>query len=343
MKVSDNNIIDFKVKNFKKFKHFEMDNLGQFNLIVGDNNVGKTSVLEALLVKTNSNLFIEGLLHSLEIGRNIDVESNQNIISKFYVNISDSDIINSEISFSFNTIEQFKEIKIICNQNANLSKFVISINHQNPNIVESYVSKNNIGGNLMPNLIFSSNIYSSFSARTFSDKIYRYASKKDKLIKTLKILLPNITDLYPDKFETSSQTIYARQKDIDKAIPMQLIGEGSVKLLNYLIFMQFFSDQDRIMLDEVDNGIHYSKMKDFWKILLKSSVDNQIQLFMTTHSKECINYYKEALSELGEEFQNEARIISLNELPDKSVKAFNYNYERFSNELELGNEIRGGY
>jgi AAA15 family ATPase/GTPase len=32
-----------------------MDNLGQFNLIVGDNNVGKTSVLEALLVDVEIN------------------------------------------------------------------------------------------------------------------------------------------------------------------------------------------------------------------------------------------------------------------------------------------------
>jgi AAA ATPase domain len=40
----------FKVENFKRFDSLELSDIGQFNLVVGDNNVGKTSVLEALLV-----------------------------------------------------------------------------------------------------------------------------------------------------------------------------------------------------------------------------------------------------------------------------------------------------
>ncbi|MDP5170014.1 MAG: AAA family ATPase [Bacteroidia bacterium] len=43
-------ISSFKLTNFKQFKSLALDNIGQFNLIVGDNNVGKTSLLEALLV-----------------------------------------------------------------------------------------------------------------------------------------------------------------------------------------------------------------------------------------------------------------------------------------------------
>ncbi len=43
-------ISSLKLTNFKQFEHLEVENIGQFNLIVGDNNVGKTSLLEALLV-----------------------------------------------------------------------------------------------------------------------------------------------------------------------------------------------------------------------------------------------------------------------------------------------------
>jgi len=45
---SKRRIVSFNVKNFKRFKFFEVKDIGQFNLIVGDNNVGKTSFLEAL-------------------------------------------------------------------------------------------------------------------------------------------------------------------------------------------------------------------------------------------------------------------------------------------------------
>ena len=37
----------FKVENFKRFDSLELTDIGQFNLVVGDNNVGKTSLLES--------------------------------------------------------------------------------------------------------------------------------------------------------------------------------------------------------------------------------------------------------------------------------------------------------
>ncbi len=41
---------DISINNFKGFKDFELKNLKKFNFIVGDNNVGKSSFLEAAVV-----------------------------------------------------------------------------------------------------------------------------------------------------------------------------------------------------------------------------------------------------------------------------------------------------
>lgn len=41
-------LTEFKVKNFKCFKEFEIKNLGRVNIFLGKNNVGKTSLLEAI-------------------------------------------------------------------------------------------------------------------------------------------------------------------------------------------------------------------------------------------------------------------------------------------------------
>jgi predicted ATP-dependent endonuclease of OLD family len=43
-------IQDITIRNFKCFEELKIEGCGQLNLILGDNNVGKTSVLEALLV-----------------------------------------------------------------------------------------------------------------------------------------------------------------------------------------------------------------------------------------------------------------------------------------------------
>ena len=37
-----------EIKNFRAFKHLKIEKLGRVNLIVGKNNIGKSSVLEAL-------------------------------------------------------------------------------------------------------------------------------------------------------------------------------------------------------------------------------------------------------------------------------------------------------
>ena len=63
----------FKVNNFKKFKSLEVKDIGQFNLIVGDNNVGKTSFLESLLFnETNYNQFLSNFWFSLVHCRHIN-------------------------------------------------------------------------------------------------------------------------------------------------------------------------------------------------------------------------------------------------------------------------------
>ncbi len=54
-----------KIENFRRFKSFELNNLGRFNLLVGTNNSGKTSILEAIqLLCSHGNL--EPLLDTME-------------------------------------------------------------------------------------------------------------------------------------------------------------------------------------------------------------------------------------------------------------------------------------
>ena len=64
--MGENHLTYFKIENFKRFDSFEMENIGQYNLVVGDNNVGKTSVLEGLLFdEKNFGALIWGFIHIL--------------------------------------------------------------------------------------------------------------------------------------------------------------------------------------------------------------------------------------------------------------------------------------
>jgi AAA15 family ATPase/GTPase len=101
-----------------------------------------------------------------------------------------------------------------------------------------------------------------------------------------------------------------------------------------------------LMIDEIDTGLHFLKMKDLWKIIFKLSKNMNIQIFATTHSSDCIK----SLVEAGEEdlnVQSDLRIIELEEFEIKSEsklvnKATTYEYESFKFKLEAGTNIRGG-
>jgi AAA15 family ATPase/GTPase len=45
-----------KIENFRCFKSFELQQLGRINLLVGANNSGKSSILEAIYLLTSPNL-----------------------------------------------------------------------------------------------------------------------------------------------------------------------------------------------------------------------------------------------------------------------------------------------
>jgi AAA15 family ATPase/GTPase len=92
------------------------------------------------------------------------------------------------------------------------------------------------------------------------------------------------------------------------------------------------------MIDEIDTGIHYSRMKDFWKTILQAATENKVQLFATTHSKECLQYYKEAIAEL--KLENESRVIAMVETKNKDIKAITYKFDEFEHSLNHDNELR---
>ncbi len=43
-----------------------------------------------------------------------------------------------------------------------------------------------------------------------------------------------------------------------------------------------------VLIDEIENGIHHTVMRDLWEVIVKHSRESNTQIFATTHSYECI-------------------------------------------------------
>ena len=91
------------------------------------------------------------------------------------------------------------------------------------------------------------------------------------------------------------------------------------------------------MIDEIETGIHYTRMKEFWKTIIVAAQKNDVQIFTTTHSKECLSYFQMAVEECN--IEKDARIIRLAETKN-GIKAYTNTYEQFQSALVADSEIR---
>jgi AAA15 family ATPase/GTPase len=341
----------FKVENFKRFDSLEVKDIGQFNLIVGDNNVGKTSLLEALLFdEENYDQFLHNTWSVLEEYKKIKIP-NAEIINylDFYLKNK-----NLPIDYTFQYLDKDKNNTLSVKKRAknNLSqteidklngliklhagdKFLLefSLNGISELKFLSYFDDGNYS-NYFPFVGYSS-MYNDALVKMFSQLIIS-TQKKDDFILSLKYFIPNLISIETNPVLIPQQTVVAVREAENDLIPLSEYGDGFIKLFRYLIEMDLHEDT-RLMIDEIDTGIHYSRMKEFLKKVLQSAKNKNVQLFATTHSKECIQYYTQALEELN--MQDSGRIIRIADTKI-GIRAYTMGFEEFENAMIADGEIR---
>ena len=70
-------------------------------------------------------------------------------------------------------------------------------------------------------------------------------------------------------------------------------------MLAYTSF--YIKNVDIIALDEIENGIHYTNQRNFWRILFRLAVELDTQIFATTHSLEMLQAFADVGLEPNQE------------------------------------------
>jgi len=71
-------------------------------------------------------------------------------------------------------------------------------------------------------------------------------------------------------------------------MPIHTMGDGVRKLLHIVLIM-LTKHRSILLLDEVENGLHYSLHTKFWEMISTLAKQEKCQIVATTHSYECIN------------------------------------------------------
>jgi AAA15 family ATPase/GTPase len=378
----------FKVKNFKKFDSLEVEDIGQFNLIVGDNNVGKTCLLEALILEFHAKKTLSSLHYIFE-KRNIKIDENikystgkedfnfdYNLIGLSQKNKSEPLILFREY---FDESSETFQIENLKNYNPidkeDTDTFIDSVNlFQYKGIDQisknwlifkygkSDFSHNNLNlsdENLQIKFLcdVTSEYYKNFytyldyfnlirladynQITFFYKEVIKNPNDEEKLIKILNNIFPNINIQRFSILDFFNNKEYLHISSVNKVDyhPINEYGDGFTRILSILL-ETLYNKNKSINIDEIEIGIHYSKLREFWINLLQLCKELKVQLFATTHSEECAEAFAQAATKL--KLEKECRLITLKENKNENdIVAYTKSIDELETAIENDFNFRG--
>ena len=81
-------------------------------------------------------------------------------------------------------------------------------------------------------------------------------------------------------------------------MPLRSLGDGAVRLFGVALALAN-SQGGFLLIDEAENGIHHTIQRDFWRMVLLTAQANNVQVFATTHSWDCVVGFAQAAVEDG--------------------------------------------
>lgn len=161
-----------------------------------------------------------------------------------------------------------------------------------------------------------------------------FEAKREKLfIDALRIIEPHITRVVPTT--KNNEPLILVDIGLPRLVPMNVLGDGFCRIA--LILTGALSGRASVVaVDEIDSGLHYSVMADFWKHLLVLSRESRFQLFCATHNEEMIYHTLTAFAEEPDKL----RVYRLDKNSDRFISATKLGYQLVRDSDYAGVEIR---
>lgn len=297
--------------NFRGFEHLELSGLTQLTLFSGKNNTGKSTVLEGVFlfldhmdalsfVKINSfrdlpilygfDAMWKPLFHRLNAERPISISMKldgvQTDLSYYWEpqyslprtnDMPDNlALFNSrnDGTLGFKCVREGEKHKEIGHFIQDENKFLVRLEKNNPDIsVLPMPATQYFKGARYNNNILLNHFTRAELNNTKVDLVHILQEMDSDLLDVITLAQGGQTQLY------------ARTKA--GLLPLKLTGDGMNRLI--MIMLAILENHNAIiLLDEIENGFHYSMYPILWKNIAIAAKISGSQVIATTHSYECI-------------------------------------------------------
>ena len=303
--MSQHFIDDIKIENFKCFENLEITGFKRVNLFGGKNNVGKTALLESLqflaLGKTPNLLVL--LIFTM-------LKQRQHATNDALLKMLEMDIFRG-FSNKFSIRSSIRKIVVI--RGFNYTPTNKDVYSQNFGEGISFIVDDEAVQ--LPINIFHVDGTGQLpfypSDRDIIPRNVFLASRSTLDEKGIASLYGAVVELEKEGFLDQSLAKFDGNIISFKVVPtergvrakLKLNGRDSLALLSemgdginrYIAILCaiWASHNGFLFVDEIENGIHYSNYKKLWELVFMASEQANCQVFVTSHSKECIEAFNQ--------------------------------------------------
>lgn len=351
-------IKNIEISNFRGIEHLTIDDFSRVNVFLGQNNSGKTTMLEAIaMLMSMSNPDVPQSINAVRARKPfsnfIDVQyffNNLNVTTPPEVKAELSDGSSRHLALALSYVfdelanpknepqQQMGVVKYVNTLEMNFEiakgttkqthKSWLRVNPQglvvNRKVADGYLENKRAW--LTPSDLMTNNL-----ANDLAELFKR--NRKDTILAMLKLFDTRINSI-----EILTDDIYIGYEGMSQMLSVSMMGDG---LRRYLSIVASAANPliDILLIDEIDNGLHYSVYKKLWQALFALAEASNKQIFVTTHSKETLFKLNEMLVEKPD-YQDTLRLYTLENTLKKGLQAYKLTHEGLRGACENDIEIR---
>ena len=134
---------------------------------------------------------------------------------------------------------------------------------------------------------------------------------------------------------SAGRRVVVKLEGFPHPVPLKSLGDGATRLFS--VALAFANSKGGFLLiDEAENGIHHTVQRDFWHMVFRTALENDVQVLATTHSWDCVRGFAEAAAE---DDDVEGVLVRLDKVP-AGLRAVEYSEEELSIAAEQRIEVR---
>lgn len=325
-------IPSFEVEGFRAIHRLELRSLKRVNLFVGENNAGKTSLLEAMRLYMHRNARTLSAVVVEIVTAHTDFRS-------FGLFLGENEPLPGDLLGAIDAVEglfygsfnasQYSPIRLAAGQNDPTALLIRSSWS-----ADSSPSENGAGRPALVDIneavlhlqsersaydiplewfirrvplrstdqhlavVIPSSGLDAFDTRVMWDDLL--VSGEEAIVEdAVRVIVPDLERVVVVG-EQRSRSVMCKLRGVRKPIPILSMGDGAARVFGLAVALTQ-ARGGALLVDEIENGLHYSIQSQVWNAIFSLASTLDVQVFATTHSWDTVVAFQEAANRSVEE------------------------------------------